>query len=194
MTGSALKQPALFLDRDGVLIENRDQYVLQWQDVAFLPSTLHALQTAARSDYLIVIVTNQSAVGRGLLSLEGAQAINRRIVEVIETHGGRIDAAYFCPHAPDDHCTCRKPQPGMLLQAAGDLNIDLSRSVMVGDALSDIMAGQAAGVPHTILVRTGRGRQQAKLPLATSLRPFSVADDLSSALTELSANLSVRSS
>lgn len=181
----AESQAALFLDRDGVVIENRDHYVRSWDDVAFLPDALEALRELSRYPVRIVIVTNQSAVGRGLLPQATAEAINERVVAVIEEAGGRVDGAYICPHAPDDRCDCRKPAPGMLLQAARDLNIDLRRSIMVGDALTDIAAGQAAGVAETILVRTGRGRRQEQLPEAAAMPPFRVYESLAEVIAAL---------
>ncbi len=171
-------RPAVFLDRDGVIIENRSDYVRSWDDVAFYEQALEALRLMRALPCAIVIVTNQSAVGRGIISLAQAEAINRQVVEHIRSQGGRVDAAYLCPHAPGTGSPCRKPQPGMLLQAARDLNLDLSRSWMVGDALTDVQAGQAAGVAQSVLVRTGRGATQLSLPEAARLGAFRVVDDL----------------
>ena len=174
--------PALFLDRDGVIIENRANYVRSWADVEIYPQALEALATVKDSPYKIVIVTNQSGVGRGIFSLETAQSINERLVAEIEKANGRIDATYLCPHAPWANCTCRKPQPGMLLQAAQEHNLDLGRSLMIGDALTDLAAGVAAGVAQTILLRTGRGDTQSALPEAVNFTPLNLQDDLLSAL------------
>lgn len=172
--------PAVFLDRDGVIIENRDGYVKTWDEVGFLPGAFEALRRLAVSPYKVVMVTNQSAIGRGILSFEHAIEINRRVVAEIEAHGGRIDACYLCPHRPEDGCDCRKPLPGLLIRAQGDLDLDLSRSSLVGDAVSDLEAAEAAGV-QGILVLTGRGQDQL------SLLPFpaacTVAPDLGSGLT-----------
>lgn len=172
-------KPALFLDRDGVIIENRAAYVRSWEDVEFLPGALEALAALRASQYAIVIVTNQSAVGRGIITLAQAEAINRGVLDVIEKNGGRVDGVFTCPHAPGDNCQCRKPKPGLLLQAAEALDLDLSQSVMVGDAVSDLLAGQSAGIRRTFLVKTGRGAAQAKLPEAARLRPFQICDSLS---------------
>jgi D-glycero-D-manno-heptose 1,7-bisphosphate phosphatase len=124
------------------------------------------------------VVTNQSAVGRGISPLSGAQAINQRLEDVIRKAGGRIDGFFLCPHAPEQHCACRKPQPGLILEAADRLQLDPGRSILVGDALSDIQAGQNAGVRTTVLVRTGRGAAQLLLPAAQALAPFLVYDRL----------------
>lgn len=151
---------AVFLDRDGVLIENHENYVLSWEQVRFLPGALDALQRLAASPLAVVVVTNQSAVGRGLLSPEAMWAINLGITARVLAHGGRLDRVYACPHRPDEGCACRKPQPGMLLQAAADMALDLPQSYLVGDAVSDVEAALAVGA-QPILVRTGRGEAQA---------------------------------
>lgn len=171
-------KPALFLDRDGVIIENRASYVRSWDDVEFLPGALQALAALHSSPYAIVIVTNQSAVGRGIITLAESEAINRGVLDVIEKNGGRVDGVFVCPHAPGDNCQCRKPKPGLLLQAADALDLDLSQSVMVGDAVSDLLAGQSAGIRRTFLVKTGRGAAQAELPEAAHLQPFQICDSL----------------
>lgn len=180
---------AIFLDRDGVIIENVDSYVRSWEDVQLLPGSLDALARLKFSPYKIVLVTNQSAVGRGIIQSSTAVEINNRLVRIIEDAGGRIDGVYMCPHAPEDGCNCRKPRPGLLLQAASQLEIDLGRSILVGDALTDIQAGQTAGIQKNILVLTGRGRKQSELPAARDLAPFLIYDSLNEVVTDLIANL-----
>jgi D-glycero-D-manno-heptose 1,7-bisphosphate phosphatase len=177
--------PAIFLDRDGVIIDNVDSYVRSWSDVQFLPGSLQALSKLAHFPYKVVVVTNQSAVGRGIISLAEADAIGARILSVIRAAGGRVDGVYTCPHAPDANCDCRKPRPGLLLRAAGDLDIDLRRSIMVGDALSDLQAGQAAGVARTLLVLTGRGHKQAVLFGTEGLDSASIYPDLAAVVEDL---------
>ena len=177
--------PAIFLDRDGVIVENRPSYIRSWSDVSIFSQALDALARIHASLYKIVIVTNQSAVGRGIIPFEAAQDINRRLVEAVEQAGGRIDGVFMCPHAPGDQCGCRKPKPGLLFMAAQTLALDLSQSMMIGDALSDLLAGQAAGIPYSILVRTGRGASQALLPLPADLKPFQTFDTLACAIAEL---------
>ncbi len=177
--------PAIILDRDGVVIENRENYVCSWADVEVYSQALRALASASRSNYKIVIITNQAGIGKGIIPLQTANEINRRLVQAIEQAGGRVDGLYMCPHTPQDQCECRKPRPGMILQAERELSLDLSRSWMIGDALSDLQAGRAAGVGHLALVRTGRGDRQSKLPESTNLRPFRLYADLNDALQHL---------
>lgn len=155
-------RPAIFLDRDGVIIANHPDYVRSWADVSFIPRALETLATMAGSPYAIVIVTNQAGVGRGLIPLAEAVSINERVRDEIVRAGGRVDGLYLCPHTGADNCDCRKPRPGMLLRAARELRLDLSRSWMVGDALTDLQAGEAAGV-RPLLVLTGRGAEQESM-------------------------------
>lgn len=177
--------PALFLDRDGVIIENRADYVRRWGDVHFFPQALAALAQVRPTPYKVIIVTNQSAVGRGLMTLATAVALNERIMDVVRQHDGRVDASYICPDAPGQETGCRKPLPGMLLQAAQEHHLDLSQSIMIGDALTDVQAGRAAGVRIAALVRTGRGLAQAGKPEAQALAPIPIYTDLQTAVTEL---------
>lgn len=171
---------AIFLDRDGVLIENRSDYVREWSHVKVLPGALEALSNL--HDYKIVIVTNQSAVGRGLISLEIAHEINNQLIDVIQSNNGHIDGVFMCPHTPKDQCSCRKPKPGLLLQAAKELSLDLHQSWMIGDAWSDLLAGQAAGVRGVMLLKTGRGSAQLLQPQPESLADYFIFNDLSDAL------------
>ena len=170
--------PAIFLDRDGVLIENRPDYVRDWSQVKIIPEAIDALALAAARHYKIVIVTNQSAVGRGLIPQVNADEINRRLINLIQQYGGQVDAVYMCPHRPEDDCPCRKPRPGLLLEAARSLSLDLPRSWMIGDAWSDVQAGQRAGIRHTILLKTGRGTEQLLQPCPEELTDHLIFDNL----------------
>ena len=169
---------AVFLDRDGVLIENRSDYVRDWSHVKILPKVIEALSGFQKEDFKIIIVTNQSAVGRGLMTFEAAQEINNRLVNTIKENGGWVDGVYMCPHKPEEQCNCRKPQPGLLLQAAEEFSLDLRCSWMVGDAWTDLLAGQSAGVHGTIMVRTGRGSTQLLKAQPEEIQPFLVSDNL----------------
>lgn len=135
-----MRRRAVFLDRDGVLIEDRG-YVRRVADVQVLPGVSAALNRLKRAGWMVVVVTNQSGIGRGLVTAEAYAQVNA----FMRTTLPWIDAVYCCPHLPAAGCTCRKPQPGLLLQAAQDLGIDLGRSIMLGDRITDVQAGQAAG-------------------------------------------------
>ena len=176
---------ALLLDRDGVIIENRSDHVRSWADVAPLPGSIEALARIAPSSHKVVIVSNQSAIGRGLLTPSEAHEINRRLVSQIEAAGGRVDRIFLCPHHPDDGCDCRKPRPGLILQAAAELGLDLERSIMVGDTLGDLQAAHLAGVGTLALVRTGLGRDNEPDLPGMPFGPAAVFDDLAAALAGL---------
>ena len=180
---------AVFLDRDGVLIENREDYVKDWSEVEFLPGCFSGMRTLAATGLPIVLVTNQSAIGRRIITAEFVEGLHARMQAEIEAQGGRIDAIYFCPHHPKAGCACRKPLPGMLHQAALDLSLDLSSSYFVGDAVTDLEAAHAVGA-EGILVLTGRGTEQA-LKLETSgLDAHPPVADLEAAAQWIVAHLS----
>jgi D-glycero-D-manno-heptose 1,7-bisphosphate phosphatase len=179
--------PAIFLDRDGVLIENRADYVREWSQVKVFPEAIKALSNSRLENYKIVIVTNQSAVGQDIISIDTALSINNRLFNLIRSQSGKLDDAFLCPHVPDIGCECRKPKPGLLLQAAEKLSLDLKRSWMIGDAWSDIQAGHAAGVHGTIIVKTGRGTVQLSMSQPIGIGDYLVCDNLSQALETLLA-------
>lgn len=171
-------QPAVFLDRDGVIIANRTNHIKTWEDVEFLPGAFEALRRLAEAEIPAVIVTNQGVVGRGLMTSEAAWEIQRRIVSEIENRGGFILGSYLCPHHPDEGCACRKPQPGMITQAVAELGVVANRSIMVGDAVTDVQSAHAAGC-RAVLLRTGRGSEQETL---LNGEVCTIVDDLASAV------------
>lgn len=177
--------PAIFLDRDGVIIENRPDYVRDWSQVKFIPGALQALAYLNRLPMPVILITNQAGIGRKMISPDTAAEINQRMIQVIVDAGGRIDGVYVCPHTPEDHCNCRKPKPGLILQAAQDQDIDLSRSILIGDNLTDLQAGMAAKIDQIILVRSGLGGDtEAKLPELV-FSGIAVYDDLIHAVAHL---------
>lgn len=174
---------AIFLDRDGVICENRSDHVKSWGEFEFLPGAKDSLAALSRLDLPIIVVTNQAIVDRGVVPASVVDDIHRRMVTEVEAHGGRIDRVVYCPHRPEDRCGCRKPEPGMLLQVAGELGIDLAQSYMVGDAATDLVAGQQVGC-QTFLVLTGRGFQQL-LPAFRSVEQFTITRNLPAAATHI---------
>ncbi len=181
-----LTSEAVFLDRDGVIIENCDNYVRTWSDVEILPGALDALAKLADSHYKVFIVTNQQCVGKGIISEENATNINERLIDIIHDHGGRVDFAQICPHLSAERCECRKPEPGMLLKAANKFDVDLSQSWMIGDAVTDVQAGIAAGT-QPLFLQTGRGHTQQKLLQQNDLADTPVFANLSAAVDYLLA-------
>jgi len=137
--------PAVFLDRDGVINRRRPDHDKNWDEFEFLPGVLRALAELRAMNAPVVVITNQGAVGRGLISADQLRDIHCRMLRAIEAAGGHVSAIYTCPHAPADGCACRKPKPALFHQASRDLGIDLPRSVMIGDSPTDVEAGRAAG-------------------------------------------------
>jgi D-glycero-D-manno-heptose 1,7-bisphosphate phosphatase len=143
------RRPTVFLDRDGVLNRKmpRGEYVRSWNDWTWLPGSREALAMLREGDYRVVVVSNQAGIARGVLSLDDLARIHDRMKMEAEEAGGRVDAIYVCPHGWDEGCECRKPKPGMLLDAQKNLSLDLSRTVFIGDDDRDEMAANAAGCP-----------------------------------------------
>ena len=178
-------KPAILLDRDGVIIENRSDYVRKISEVVFIPGALNAISKINKNKYLVIIVTNQSVVGRGLITLQVAEQINSFVVDKIRQNGGHIDAVLMCPHEPLANCDCRKPQPGLLLNAAKQFEIDLASSIMIGDAVTDILAGKQAKVNITALVETGRGMAQKQILAEKNIDEVHIFASLTDALSRL---------
>ena len=137
--------PAVFLDRDGVINRRRPDHVKAWEEFEFLPGVLAALVSLRSMNTPVVVVTNQGAVGRGLLSAEALGRIHTRMLQAIRAAGGHVEAIYACLHAPAENCRCRKPAPTLLQRASLELGIALPASIMVGDSRSDVEAARAAG-------------------------------------------------
>jgi histidinol-phosphate phosphatase family protein len=153
-------RPAVFFDRDGTLMEEAG-YCADPRQVRLYPGVPLALRELKAAGFLTFIVTNQSGIARGFFTESQYQAVQEQLLA--EIGPGLIDASYFCPDAPGVPSSCRKPEPGMVLQAARDFAIDLSRSYMIGDKAADIECGRRAGT-RTILVMTGYGAQQTCAP------------------------------
>ena len=170
-----------------MILEHRDYYVKNLAEAVVMPAALAALTRLAQSPYRIVIATNQALVGRGIIPLADVESINQWMINEIRQAGGRIDAAYICPHHPEAQCVCRKPKPGMLLTAASEHHLDLPRSFMIGDAITDLLAGHAAGA-RSLLVRTGRGAAQAELLARHGLGHVPIYDDLTEAVQAILDN------
>ena len=178
----SIGRAAVFLDRDGVINENVDgDYVRSWETLRILPGTLEAIADLTRAGYPIVIVTNQQGVGKGLMATSDVDEIHWRLVGEIERAGGRVASVRYCPHLAADGCGCRKPKPGLLTDAAKELGVDLTRSVFVGDAVSDVAAARAAGC-RPILVRTGRGSESEAAVRGGAYGEVEIADDLPAAV------------
>ena len=168
-------KPAIFLDRDGVI--NKDNgYVSQRDDFEFIEGTIEACIEFQKKGYLLVVITNQSGIARGLFSEDQFNTLTEWMDWSMADRGVDLDGIYYCPHHSEEgqgeykiDCECRKPKPGMLMNAIEDLNIDVEASILIGDKVSDLQAGIAAGVKTNYLVRSGKKITEQGETLATAI-------------------------
>ncbi|OWK40830.1 D-glycero-alpha-D-manno-heptose-1,7-bisphosphate 7-phosphatase [Fimbriiglobus ruber] len=178
---------AVFLDRDGTIIEDVN-YLARPEQVRLIPGAADAVRRLNARGVPVVVVTNQAGVARGMFPEERVGEVHAHLSKLLAEHGAMINGYYYCPHHATEgvgayriECACRKPAPGMLLAAARDLNIDLTRAWMVGDKVDDARAGAAAGC-RTILVRTGHGKNLPETLSAAEWRLAAVVPDLAAAV------------
>lgn len=148
----------VILDRDGVINVDSEHFIknpAEWQPI---PGSLEAIARLNHMGYRVVIASNQSGVGRGLFDMDALNAINDKMYRALSQVGGRIDALFYCPHAADSNCDCRKPKPGMLIDIGQRFNVDLTGVPAIGDALRDLQAAHAVGA-QPMLVLTGKGKK-----------------------------------
>jgi D-glycero-D-manno-heptose 1,7-bisphosphate phosphatase len=177
-------RPAIFIDRDGVINRHRpNDYVLEWAQFDFIPGIIEGLRELYTLNLPMIVISNQAGVGNGLLDRSDLEDITARLQERLSASGVPLTAYYYCPHKRDEGCQCRKPKPGMLRSAAEDFNIDLRRSLFIGDSSTDIQAALAAGCRPILFgagIRSGSASEDcfANLPVARTARDlFTVAKD-----------------
>lgn len=168
----------VFCDRDGVINRDSDQYVKTWEEFEFLPKSLEALALLKTSGFSLVIITNQSIVGRGMIASETLSRTHENMTRAIREAGGEVLDIFFCPHKPSDGCECRKPKPGMILSAAGKYGIDPKDAFMIGDSAKDMDAAGRAGIGKTVLVATGNGHSARAECMERNIRVDLFCDDL----------------
>jgi D-glycero-D-manno-heptose 1,7-bisphosphate phosphatase len=157
--------PVVLLDRDGVINRDSPDYIKHWGEFEFLPRSLEAIRRLTETGFAVIVVTNQSIVGRKMVSPETLAHTHRMMCQAVKEAGGQITDIFFCPHTPDDHCSCRKPEPGLILSACRRYRIDPGDTFMVGDSATDIECARRAGCGHVLLVATGNG-EKARIHLA----------------------------
>jgi D-glycero-D-manno-heptose 1,7-bisphosphate phosphatase len=163
----------VILDRDGVINEDSDSYIKTPEEWRPIPGSLEAIARLNHAGYHIVLATNQSGVGRGLFEVSTLNAIHDRMHRALAHIGGRIDAIFFCPHAQEANCTCRKPKAGLFEEIARRFNVDLKGVPAIGDSLRDLTASASVGATP-ILVLTGKGEKtlsEGSLPPGTAIYP-----------------------
>jgi len=183
-------RPAVFLDRDGTINVEKN-YLFKYEEWEWIAGAQDSIARLNKLGFLVVVVTNQAGIARGLYQERDVERLHQLISAELKESGAAIDAFYFCPHHPDfgGTCICRKPSSGMILEAARDLHIDLSRSWMVGDKISDIEAGHAAGI-STVLVRTGYGENESQ-DTAVSVADF-IVDSIREAVETIATSIDYR--
>ncbi|MBS0543394.1 MAG: D-glycero-beta-D-manno-heptose 1,7-bisphosphate 7-phosphatase [Proteobacteria bacterium] len=174
----------IILDRDGVINVDSEQFIKSPDEWKPIPGSLEAIARLNQWGWRVVVASNQSGVGRGLFGMDTLNAINEKMVKSLAQAGGRLDAIFFCPHAADSTCDCRKPKPGLLRQIGDRFNVELTGVPCVGDSLRDLQAGVAVGcAPYLVL--TGKGmktRDDPNLPPGTL-----IFDDLAAVVADLTA-------
>lgn len=176
MNNSINKNKAIFLDRDGVIIEEKN-YLHKIEDVLLIPQSAAALKKLQDAGFLLIVITNQSGVGRGYFSMDDVHKVNSHIQDLLKKEGVYIKKFYIAPESPDQPSRGRKPSPAFLFDARDEFNIDLSNSYVIGDKFIDLECGWNAGVKKAILVRTGYGRK-TEMENHDKLKQAIVADDI----------------
>ena len=185
----------ILLDRDGVISLEKPRrfectgdehkgYILEPDELEFVPHALDALKLLKEKGFEVHVLSNQSAVGRGLLTLEKLDEITRKLVKEVSKHGGNIESVQYCVHRPEEDCWCRKPRPGMFIDLARAYDIDCEDTWFVGDSLTDIEPAKAVGC-RSILVNSALNKHNPKDNIAEQQRPDYHAEDLYKAVTEI---------
>lgn len=157
----------VILDRDGTINADSDEFIKSPDEWKPLPGALEAIAKLNHAGWHVAIASNQSGLGRGLFDVASLNAMHAKMHKLLSAHGGRIDAVFYCPHSPDEGCTCRKPLPGLFEQIGERFGIELKGTPVVGDSVRDLQAGAAAGCePHLVL--TGKGAELRGQPLPST--------------------------
>ncbi len=178
ITSSRHLAKVVFLDRDGVINQDSPDYIKSWSEFHFLPGSIEAVKRLTMNGFFVFLITNQSAVSRGMISQKDLEYIHSRMMQEIEKGGGHIKDIFYCPHLPEDECECRKPEAGLIYMAQKAYKLDLSSAVMVGDSSKDVECALNAGCGKTVLVRTGNGNKAEESLGEKNIRPDFIANDL----------------
>jgi len=168
----------VFLDRDGVINLDRSDYIKSWSEFKFIPRSIEAIKELTLKGFHAIVITNQSVINRNMVSDKGLEYIFTMMKNEVRSGGGLIKDIFFCPHIPEDNCDCRKPKPGMILQAKRKYDIDLADAVMIGDSAKDIECARNAGCGTAVLVKTGNGVKAEKTLAEKKIYPDYIATDL----------------
>ncbi len=168
----------VFLDRDGVINVDSSQYIKNKSEFEFIPKSPEAVALLTQKGFKVIVITNQSLIGRNMISQKTLDEIFNKMMQGIKTAGGDILDIFYCPHTPADNCSCRKPNPGLILAAKKKYGIDLDLSFMVGDSVKDIECALNAGCSKALLVKTGNGLKAEQQLLKKGIIPDFIGADL----------------
>jgi len=174
----------IILDRDGVINYDSDAYIKSAEEWIPIEGSLEAIARLNHGGYTVVIASNQSGLARGYFDIDVLSSMHKKMDDLLSKIGGRVDAVFYCPHAPDDACACRKPKPGMLLEIGQRFNVPLKDVVFIGDSVADIKAASNANA-KAMLVRTGKGLKAEKIIQVECKASVPVFDDLAAAVSAI---------
>jgi histidinol-phosphate phosphatase family protein len=174
-----IKKPAVFLDRDGTVILDKN-YLSSPERVKLYSYSAQSINKLRKAGFKIIIVTNQSGIARGMFGVKELKKVNKKFIDLLREQGAKIDGLYYCPHIDEDDCSCRKPKTAMVLKAAKEHNIDLKKSYTVGDSVRDYLLGYNCGAKG-ILVLTGHGKSQQKKIKSQKIKPLAVCKTMKQA-------------
>lgn len=178
----------VFLDRDGTINHDSREYIKSRFEFKFIAGSIEAIRLLTHSGFTSIVITNQSAIARKFISREELDHIHAVMNDAIVSAGGKIADIFFCPHLPTDGCECRKPAPGLMFQAQRKYNIDLSKSIMVGDSAKDIECARNAGCGQAVLVKTGKDNEAENILKAKQMVADYTAENLYDAAKWILAN------
>jgi len=168
----------IFLDRDGVINIDSPDYIKTESEFEFIPNSVEAISLLCKNGFQIIVITNQSLIGRKMIHQKTLGAIFKKMEQGIKNAGGDIKDVFFCPHTPENNCYCRKPKPGLILDAQKKYRIDLAQSCMVGDSAKDIECAINAGCSKALLVKTGNGSKAERQLSCRGITPDFIGVDL----------------
>ncbi|RLA07717.1 MAG: D-glycero-beta-D-manno-heptose-1,7-bisphosphate 7-phosphatase [Gammaproteobacteria bacterium] len=176
----------VILDRDGVINKDSDNYIKSADEFIPIKGSIEAIKKLKDNNYKVVVWTNQSGIGRGLFSMQEYKNISAKLTKLLKNCGTKIDGTFFCPHTPDYGCKCRKPKTGLLIDIKNKFNIDLNKTIIIGDSITDMQAGRRVGA-KLIMVKTGKGKNHIIIH-KDKLKNISIYKNLSYAVDDILIN------
>ncbi len=173
-----MKDKFIFLDRDGVINKDSPDYVKNWSEFEFIPESIEAIKLLTENNFTVIVITNQSIINRKMATPDDLEFTHSMMKKSVKEGGGEIKDIFFCPHKPEEGCKCRKPEPGLILEAKKKYGIDVKNSAMVGDSAKDIECARRAGCRYAVLVRTGKYEQAVSSLEEKKIYPDHTASDL----------------